>query len=846
MASRASAQMGVRKMAGRRSGLLLAAPVWLALALPAGAETTFSDVTAAAGLSGSGHRVGSSWGDFDGDGRPDVLLGSHFYAAPTLYRNLGDGRFEDVTAAVMEAPTNLAQCGVPGEPVGPWGDQHGRAWADFDNDGDQDLIQLVGAMAGKGCGPNQLYVNSGGHLADRAVDWAIDYQYSRGRAAVWFDYDGDGRLDLYQGALKRPDGQAPPTLFRGTPTGFVDVRNQTGFRPAEDSGAFVADLMGGPNLELLVSGPLAVPLPLAPGAVRAADTALRFIDTTVSAGQPLFKEVTPLDIPLSGDYDVAIGDFDGDGRQDLFIAQNWAATATPKGHRLYLNRAGGWVDASAGSGINSLLRSSAPSVVAGDFDNDGDLDIFYDGGSGQTETTADLANVILWNRGDGTFTADPVAGGARGPGGGANPPDMVSLADYDVDGRLDVLLTYFKATGSTAQLYRNTGTGNHWLEIDLVGVAANRDAVGAKVLVTAGGKTQLRGQNGGVHFEFGQNHQRLHFGLGASTTVEELRVVWPSGPDTVIADVPADRLLRITQPAPIGEVARIERLDHRERTIQLTRRYTDPVVFAQPISRRGLDYTICRITSVAGDRFTLRLQEAENLDGLHPNGEDVSYLVVERGTFATNGKKLEIGKRSQAGSVWQDVALTAPFRAAPVVVSQTQTVDDAKLVQTRQRPVAGNPRAVSLMLEGTEAQQRSAVPHGAEQVGWLALDAAATSLGTLPVAVMTPAVSSTAAAVPFPTAFEVPPAVIAGLATYNGSDPASLRYQALTAADITLRVEEDTTADSETTHGRESAGVVAIGLARGATASVVASRIEWLPPGSARASAALPAAAAKR
>lgn len=833
-------------MAGRRSRLALAAPVWLALALPAGAQTTFSDATTTAGLSSSEHRLGSSWGDFDGDGLPDVLIGSHFYAPPTLYRNRGGGRFEDVTTTVMEAPTNLAQCVVPGEPVGPWGDQHGRAWADFDNDGDQDLIQLIGAMAGRGCGPNQLYVNDGGRLADRAVDWGIDYPYSRGRMPVWFDYDGDGRLDLYQGALTRPDGQAPPTLFRGTPDGFVDVRNETGFRPVEDRGAFVADLLGGSGLELLVGGRLEVPLPLAPAAVRAPDTSLRFVDTTVTAGQPLFKEVTPLDIPLSGAYDIAIGDFDGDLRQDLFIAQNWAANATPKGHRLYLNLAAGFTDASASSGINALLRSSTPSTVAGDFDNDGDLDIYYDGASGDGVTTSDLANVILWNKGDGTFTPDPLAGGARGPGGIQSPPDMVSLADYDVDGRLDILLTYFKATGSTTQLYRNTGNGNHWLEIDLVGVAADRDAIGAKVFLTAGGKTQMRGQNGGVHFEFGQNHQRLHFGLGANTSVQELRVVWPGGPDTVIADIPADRLLRITQAAPIGEVGRIARLDHRERTIPLTRAYADPVVFAQPISRRGLDYTISRVTSVARDRFTVRLQEAENLDGLHPNGEDVSYLVIERGSFVAGGKKLESGSRSQGGTVWQDVALAMPFSTAPVVVSQTQTAADARLVQSRQRPVAGNSRAFSLMLEGSEAQQRSAIPHGPEQVGWLALDAAGTSLGDLPVATMTAAVSSTAASVRFPTPFAAPPALIGGLATFNGSDPASLRYQTLTAADVVLRIDEDTTADSETTHGRETASVVALGVATGATATIRGSRIEWLSPGSLASPAALQEATAKR
>ncbi|NJO56681.1 MAG: hypothetical protein HC834_10530 [Rhodospirillales bacterium] len=132
------------------------------------------------------------------------------------------------------------------------------------------------------------------------------------------------------------------------------------------------------------------------------------------------------------------------------------------------------------------------------------LDIFYDGGSGVSATTADLANVILWNNGDGTFRADPLAAGASGPGTGASPPDMVTSADYDVDGALDVMLTYFKSPDTTVQLYRNQGNGNHWVEIDLQGVTSNRDAIGAKVYVTAGGKTQLRAQNDSVHFEWGK------------------------------------------------------------------------------------------------------------------------------------------------------------------------------------------------------------------------------------------------------------------------------------------------------------------------------------------------------
>ncbi|NJO56683.1 MAG: VCBS repeat-containing protein, partial [Rhodospirillales bacterium] len=101
--------------------------------------------------------------------------------------------------------------------------------ADFDNDGDQDLMQLVGAMAGKGCGPNQLYVNADGRLIDHAVAWSIDYEYSRGRAPTWLDYDNDGRLDLYHAAYARSDGRSPPTLFRNTPEGFVTFVSRLAF-----------------------------------------------------------------------------------------------------------------------------------------------------------------------------------------------------------------------------------------------------------------------------------------------------------------------------------------------------------------------------------------------------------------------------------------------------------------------------------------------------------------------------------------------------------------------------------------------------------------------------------------
>jgi hypothetical protein len=100
--------------------------------------------------------------------------------------------------------------------------------------------------------------------------------------------------------------------------------------------------------------------------------------------------------------------------------------------------------------------------------------------------------------------------------------------------------------GGPYQLFRNGGNANHWIELDLEGVDSNRDGVGAKVFATAGGKVQLREQNGGYH-RWSQNHPRVHFGLAGNSTVTELRVEWPNGPVDTIPNVAADRIYRVTE-----------------------------------------------------------------------------------------------------------------------------------------------------------------------------------------------------------------------------------------------------------------------------------------------------------
>lgn len=503
------------------------------LASGSAAQVTFTDVTAAAGVGtrsyeGSGLASGSAWGDYNGDGFADLFVGNH-YDMPVLYKNLCNGRFANVTTQVMVKPANIVN--------GAWGDQHGAAWADFDKDGDQDLLVLVGGQEGQGLGPNQLYENHGGRLADCARMLAVDYPLGRGRTPTWLDYDNDGRLDLFEGAVARPDRLAPPTLFRDLTTSFVDVREATNFKPLNTLGIWLSDLNRDGRMEVLFQGTRTAP----PAARASAFSIIQTATATATA----FRDVTPVAF-RSSFPDIVAADVNGDLRPDLFVCNSWSNPQQPFGHELYLNLPAGFVRRSDGSGINGSGRPCRPSAIAADFDNDMDVDLYFDASAGDSigRTGGDLANVMLWNNGDGTFVADASAGGAVGRLAGWG--DSAAAADFDRDGFIDIYLTYDAAV---SQLYRNGGgNGNHWLAIDLVGRSSNADGVGAQVLVTAGGITQLREQTGGIHRLWSQNHQRIHVGLGANTVASRVVVQWPSGRKSVLANVAADRVRRIVEP----------------------------------------------------------------------------------------------------------------------------------------------------------------------------------------------------------------------------------------------------------------------------------------------------------
>lgn len=186
------------------------------------------------------------------------------------------------------------------------------------------------------------------------------------------------------------------------------------------------------------------------------------------------------------------------------------------------------------------------SGAAADFDNDMDVDVYL----GCVSGAVNRPNILLENNGSGMFTEAANAAGAEGTDLGRT--DVVTVADYNNDGFMDILVSNGLGSSPFAtgpyELFENGGNANNWVHINLVGVTVNRDAVGAWVELTAGGVTQSRLQDNGVK-RFGQDDQRLHFGLADNATIDSILVRWPGGQEQVVGPVAANQIITIVQSA---------------------------------------------------------------------------------------------------------------------------------------------------------------------------------------------------------------------------------------------------------------------------------------------------------
>ena len=517
-----------------------------------GRAATFTDVTATAlpGIADAPgqeakpplYSGGAAAGDCDGDGWPDLYFTGAGH--DVLYRNRGDGTFEDVTVAA-----NL------GRQTGT----RGAAFGDVDNDGDLDLYVTGWADA-----RHFLYVNDGRcRFAEEATarNVAVGGR-AIGRSPSFGDYDRDGYLDLFVtelqsdavnpgvpgpiGHLFRNRGSAAPGVFEET-TVPAGVALDGILGPQAGTFPFTArfsdlDRDGWPDL--------AIASDFRETRLFWNDGTGRFVDGTAAAGVGSDEH----------GRGAVTADFDGDGRLDLFVSSIFAdGFANATGNRLLRydgNRT--FTDVTDAAGVRNALWGWG--TQAFDYDNDGDVDLLVTNGANDDEgyrlyAQTDLPGidlvpfvadpVRLWeNDGSGVFTDVAGASGLQDAGIGQGNVTV----DYDGDGDLDVLLLHDPAP---PRLWRNDGgNANHWIDVELEGVRAQRDGVGALVTVTPrrGGRPLVAEVSASSTYIAQDGTARLHFGLGGQTEpVRAVRIQWPSGRVQTVKKLAVDTVHRVTE-----------------------------------------------------------------------------------------------------------------------------------------------------------------------------------------------------------------------------------------------------------------------------------------------------------
>jgi hypothetical protein len=259
----------------------------------------------------------------------------------------------------------------------------------------------------------------------------------------------------------------------------------------------------------------------------------------------------------------------------------------------------------------------------------------------------------------------------------------------------------------------------------------------------------------------------------------------------------------------IGETGVVQGLQEGWRTITLQNTYNNPVVIAGPPSHNGKQPATVRVRNITGNSFEIQLDEWDYQDGRHAK-ENVGYMVVEAGTHVLDsGATLVAGNQTQVNSQWQTVNFGTTFDAAPVVLTQTSSVNilgDGTALTERVQQVSGQSFDVKL-----QEQESADQVFADERVSWVAISQGNGSLGDVKYSALSTQLNSNPSQRTFGQTIGETPVLLASSNSYQESDPIALRYTALNNSQATLQLQEEKSQDQEMVHGNETIGLFALG-----------------------------------
>ena len=507
--------------------------------------------------------------DFDRDGWADIYVTNiSENSSNGLYRNLGNGTFQNVGADL-----GLANVNLPGT-----GASTGAVWGDYDNDGFEDVLIYKWGRA-------ELFHNERGEHFTRVTEAAGLPPWVNANTAVWFDYDRDGKLDLFLGGYYSEGvdlwhlttTKIMPESFEYAANGgrkylfhnlgggrFEEVAEKLGIRSRRWAlAAVAADLRGTGYPDLFIANDYGV--------------SELFLNEGGRGFREAGKETGIGAAPKSG-MTAAVGDVLNQGRFGIYVSNISEEGVLVQGNNLWMPRS-----ASTDRQLRYENMANAMGVELGgwsfgaqfgDLNNDGYLDLYVTNGNvsldrkrtywydyskvagGNRTIISDAANwppldgrslsgyqqKRVWvNDGAGQFQEVAQLVGVTDVYDGRS----VAMADFNNRGALDVVVAN---QNGPLLLYRNTvAAGHNWIEFELEGSKSNRSAIGAQVRLFWNGQQQLQEVSGGSGFS-AQNQRRLHFGLGKAASVERVEIRWPSGQVGTIPGPAINQMHRIGEP----------------------------------------------------------------------------------------------------------------------------------------------------------------------------------------------------------------------------------------------------------------------------------------------------------